>query len=337
MKEKSGKIKKIVLLACVSMAFHFPFSTFHMLQAQDIHFSMLDLDPLLFNPAYSGFFDGTGRFGVVYRNQWASVSTPFQTVTATAEFSLMRSTRNRNGLSAGLWVSADRAGSIDYGATTVSAIASWYQALGNGDNLISLGLEAGMGQVGFNLNNISLGDGSETFPATSAFFPTFGAGVAWFSQWSDRFYTKAGFSMRNINEPDISYLATDNSRLARKWNLYARGEWRRWERISLLPVVGFQHQGTYSELVYGADVRWYVNERPSDYLVFSAGITGRHADAASINLALLWREWTFAFSYDANISRLAEASHTLGAFELGVLYMIGKKDRKHSALPCPII
>ena len=298
---------------------------------------MLDLDPLLFNPAYSGFFDGTGRFGMVYRNQWASVSTPFQTLTATAEVSLMRSKRNRNGISAGLWLTTDRAGSLDYGASAASAIVSYYQAVGDGSNLFSLGLEGGVGQVGFNLNDISLIDGTETFPSTHAFYPTLGAGAAWFCQWSDRLYTKAGFSMRNINEPDVSFLSTGGSRLARHWNLYLRGEWRTSALLGVLPVLGYQHQGAYSELVYGCDVRWYLNERPRDYLVLGAGLTGRHADAASINLAVMWHEWTFAFCYDANLSPLAEASHTLGAFEIGVLYMIGKKDKKHSALPCPII
>ena len=337
MKVENGKLLKIVMLVCVSFAFRFPSSTSHSLMAQDIHFSMLDLDPLLFNPAYSGFFDGTGRFGVVYRNQWASVSTPFQTVTATAELSVMRSARNRNGLSAGLWLSTDRAGTLDYGASTASAILSFYQALGDGSNLLSLGVEGGVGQVGFNPNNIELPDGTEPFPSTHAFYPTLGAGVAWFRQWSDILYTKAGFSLRNINEPDVSYLETGDSRLARRWNLYLRGEWRTGNMLGVLPVVGYQHQGAFSELVYGCDVRWYLNERPRDYLVLSAGVIGRHADAASVNLAVLWHEWTFAFSYDANLSKLAEASHTLGAFELGVMYMIGKKDKRKSALPCPII
>ena len=307
------------------------------LHAQDLHFSMLDLDPLLFNPAYSGFFDGTGRFGVVYRNQWASVSTPFQTVTATAELSIMRSKRNGNGLSGGLWLSTDRAGALDYGASTACAIVSYFQSLGNGDNLVSLALEGGVGQVGFNPNNLTLSEGTESFRSTHAFYPTLGAGTAWFCEWSPILYTKAGFSIRNINNPEISYLATGSSRLARHWNLYLRGEWRAWPQWGIMPVAGFQHQGAYSELVYGADVRWYANERPADYLVFSAGVTARHADAASINLAVLWREWTFAFSYDANLSQLAEASHTLGAFELGVIYMIGKKDKSKRALPCPII
>ena len=34
MKEKSAKIQKIVMLACVSIALHFPLSTFHSLRAQ---------------------------------------------------------------------------------------------------------------------------------------------------------------------------------------------------------------------------------------------------------------------------------------------------------------
>lgn len=307
------------------------------LHAQDIHFSMLDLDPLLFNPAYAGFFDGTGRFGAIYRNQWASVSVPFQTLTATAEVSLMRNSRNRNGLNGSLWVTDDRAGTLGYGATSASAIVSWFQAIGNGDNLVSVALEGGVGQTGFRTEDIAMDDATESFRRTQVLYPTLGAGVAWFCQWTETFYTKAGFSMRNINRPDISYLETSDSRLMPRWNLYVRAEWRGWPQWSLLPVAGYQHQDLFSELVYGCDVRWYVNESPRDYLAFSAGLLARHSDAAAISLAVLWHEWTFALSYDANLSKLAEASHTLGAFELGVLYMIQKKDKKKSALPCPII
>lgn len=307
--------------------------------AQDIHFSMLDLDPLLFNPAYSGFFEGKARFGVVYRNQWASVSTPFQTISATAEFSLMRSKRNHNGLSGGLWVSNDRAGTLGYGATSASAIVSYFQAVGNGDNLLSFALEGGVGQVGFSTEDISMADGTETFDREKALYPTLGAGAAWFSQHTDEFYTKVGLSARNINQPDISHLGMSDTRLSLRWNLYARGEWRHWGAWSVLPVVGFQHQSNYSELVYGCDIKWYFNERPLNYLAFSAGLLGRHGDAAAVNMAVEWRTWVFAFSYDANLSRLAEASHTLGAFELGVIYKINNKEGvyRKQALPCPII
>lgn len=325
------------MLACVSIAFHFPLSTFNSLRAQDIHFSMLDLDPLLFNPAYSGFFDGTMRFGVVYRNQWASVTAPFQTVSATAEFGLVRSKRSMTGVSAGLWLSNDRAGTLSYGSTSASAIVSLYKGLGNGDNILSAGIEAGIGQVGFDEENLALTEGSESFARTHALYPTMGAGVAWYCQLNEVFYTKLGLSARNLNEPDISHLGmTDDARLSRRYNIYGRAEWRFTSAWGLLPLVGYQRQRAFKELVYGCDVRWYVRETPRDYLAFGAGVIGRHGDAAAVNLAVMWHDWTFAFSYDANLSQLAAASHTLGAFEVGVVYMVTKKDKRTQALPCPI-
>ena len=335
------KRKKFIKLLLIALAIHSPLLQGEglgvRLWAQDIHFSMLDLDPLLFNPAYSGFFDGEGRFGVIYRNQWASVSTPFQTISATAEWSLMQSRRNHNGLSMGLWVSADRAGTLDYGSTSASAILSYYQRIANDNNLISVAAEIGVGQAGFSPENIILQDGMESFVREKTLYPTLGTGLAWFHQLSDETYTKIGLSTRNLNEPNISYLGMDDTRLSRRYNLYGRAEWRGWQRVSLLPVVGFQYQKGFSELVYGCDVKWYLNERPRHYLALSAGLLGRHGDAAALNLSVEWQAWTFAISYDANLSKLAEASHTLGAFEIGIIYKLTKHDRRHSALPCPII
>lgn len=299
---------------------------------------MLDLDPMLFNPAYSGFFDGTGRYGVVYRNQWASVSKPFQTISATAEISLMRSNRSMNGLNAGIWLTADREGSLSYGTTAAAAVLSYFQSLDDGgNNILSVAAEVGGGQVGFSTENIDMAEAGEQFDRTHAFYPTLGAGVAWFHQLNSELYTKIGISGRNLNEPDISYTGMDDARLLRRWNAYLRAEWRMAGGWSVMPVAGYQRQGSFSEFVYGCDVRYYMRETSRDYLALSAGLLARHADALALNVAVLWHEWTFAFSYDANISQLASASHTIGAFELGVIYMIAKKDTRHRALPCPII
>ena len=299
---------------------------------------MLDLDPMLFNPAYSGFFDGTGRFGVVYRNQWATVSKPFQTLSATAEFSLMRSNRTMNGLSAGVCISTDHEGTLSYGSTSAVLVMSYFQSLDrNGNNILSAAVEAGGGQIGFSTEGIEMDDPSEQFGRTRASYPTLGAGVAWFWQVNDVLYTKAGVAMRNINEPDISYLGVSDVRLARRLTAYARAEWRAAPQWGVLPVLGFQQQGNFRGLVYGCDARWYLRGSQRDYLAFSAGLLGRLGDAMAVNMAVLWRDWIFAFSYDANLSKLAAASHTIGAFELGVVYMIRKKDHRTSALPCPIL
>lgn len=308
------------------------------LRGQDIHFSQLDVNPLLFNPAYAGFFDAMGRFGVAYRNQWASVSTPFQTITLTGEWNVFRSRKNYNSISVGGWISTDRAGTLGYGSTTASAIGSFFfSPTRDNDNFVSVAIEAGVGQSGFSTQNIELSESSESFSRTQAIYPLLGVGAAWFRQMSDVFYTKLGLSVRNINQPDISYSGFYDSRLARKYNIYARAEWRATSQFGILPVVGWQRQSQFSELLYGCDVRWYVRESSRDYLAFDAGVIGRHADAAAINLAVEWLSWIFAFSYDINISTLASASHTIGAFEIGVVYKVIKQDPRKRALPCPII
>ena len=336
--EKNISQKIIRLAFCASLIFNFQFSIFNCAQAQDLHFSQLDINPLLFNPAYSGFFDGQGRFGIAYRNQWASVSVPFQTFSATAEWTISRSQRDHSCWSAGLWLSNDRAGSLSYGATSVSGILSYFWSLnGRNDHFLSLALEGGVGQVGFSSDGIALPETDEAFERTRALTPVLGAGVAWFRQWSDVFYLKAGLSVRNINEPDFSFLGMSDTRLSRKYNFYMRAEWRMMDRVGLLPVVGYQRQNSFNELVYGCDVKWYLREETRNYLAFSAGLLGRHGDAAAITLAVDWQSWTFAFSYDANLSKLATASHTLGAFEIGIVYRLLRKNSRQRAIPCPII
>ena len=299
---------------------------------------MLDLDPMLFNPAYSGFFDGRGRYGVVYRNQWATVSAPFQTLSATAEVSLVRSNRSMSGLSTGLCITTDHEGSLNYGSTSAVLVLSYFQSLNrSGSHILSAAVEAGGGQTGFSTDGIEMGDPSEQFERTNVTYPTLGAGMAWFWQVNDILYTKTGFALRNINEPDISYLGFSDTRLARRLTAYTRAEWRAAPQWGILPLLGFQHQGQFNELVIGCNTRWYLRESQQDYFALDAGLITRLGDALAVNIAVLWHDWTFAFSYDANISKLAAASHTIGAFEVGIVYMIHKKDYRNRALPCPII
>ena len=49
--------------------------------AQDIHFSQVNMTPLLLNPAQAGA-EASMRGTVNYRNQWSSVTSPFVTIAA---------------------------------------------------------------------------------------------------------------------------------------------------------------------------------------------------------------------------------------------------------------
>ncbi len=338
MKDENGKSENRPAQKLCVLFFIFHFLFVIPANAQDLHFSQIDINPVLFNPAYCGFFDGDGRFGAVYRNQWATVTKPFQTFAATAELPIGRGRGNTSGFNAGAVFAADRAGTLNYGTTSIQAIASYFFSLtGRNDNFLSFALQGGFCQIGFDEDNISLPETGESFNQNKVGFFTFGAGVAWFRQLSDELSLKIGLAALNLNQPSTSYFGDVSTRLSRRFNLYARGEWQRWSAVSLMPVVGYQRQGEYNELLYGVDVRWYLVDSPRNYLALTGGIMMRHADAAVVTLALERGPFTFALSYDANVSRLAAASHTIGSFELGVVYRIVKPQARYRQLPCPII
>ena len=56
------------------------------IEAQDPHFSQFFEAPLLRNPSLAGLFAGDIRVQMVYRNQWASVTTPYQTGSFNGEY-----------------------------------------------------------------------------------------------------------------------------------------------------------------------------------------------------------------------------------------------------------
>ena len=304
-------------------------------RAQDIHFSQVDANPLLLNPAYAGFYDGAGRFGVIYRNQWASVSTPFQTFALTGEMALWRNTTSSRGFSVGASLFSDHAGTLHYGTTSAHLSLAYYHALNRqANNFLSVGLEGGFAQSGFDPSHAEMEDPSDQFLTLLRNYPLLSAGIAWYWQPSGDFHTKLGLSIRNINQPDISYMQLDNVRLLRRYSLFARAEYRHWQTWSLMPVLLLQLQGQHRELVYGADLKWYLVENGRHQVSLRSGLAYRHADAIIANLLIEYDAFLFNFCYDANISGLATASNTIGAFEIGMVYRMPKTSKKTKALKC---
>ena len=307
-------------------------------QAQDIHFSQVDIDPILSNPSYTGFFDGSGRFGLAYRNQWASVTNAFQTLTASAEVALTRRRYQRDGLNIGVYLYRDVEGELRYGTNLASASLSYFVAVSGDRHFISVGLEGGYGQLGFDLTEARFEESGDDIASRRVIFPTIGAGMAWFYNPSDNFYTKVGIAAHNINRPNISFMGVDDTYREPRFNVYWRSELRQWATFSLLPIVAAQHQHNYNELLMGMDAKWYISESRTLRLAFTAGLYYRWRDALMLPLSVEYNAFIFALCYDANLSKLTPASKSVGSFELQTVYLINpQKTVKRKALPCPII
>lgn len=306
------------------------------LRAQDIHFSQVDADPMLLNPAYAGFFDGMGRFGMIYRNQWATISAPFQTTGVTGEMAIWRSNNRQRGLSMGGTFFNDHAGALHYGTTSGHLSLAFFTSISRyGNNILSLGIDGGWAQSGFNPNNASMEDPAETFDVHKVNYPLLCLGLAWYYQPTSDLHTKVGLSVRNLNRPNISYSGMLDTYLEPRYSLFARAEWRHWEMFSLMPTLLFQAQGQYRELLYGADVKWYLVEGGQNQMSLRTGLAVRHADALIANLMIEYNAFVFTFCYDANISDLIAASGGVGALELGLVYRLSKGTRKKMKIKCP--
>lgn len=304
--------------------------------AQDLHFSQVDADPLLLNPAYAGFFNGTGRFGVIYRNQWASVSIPYETFAFTGEWALHHSDTKQQGLSMGLSLFSDHAGTLNYGTTSAHLSAAYFTALDrNGSNNLSVGLDLGYAISGFDPSQAEMTDPQESFDVNQTQYPLLGLGLAWYYQPTSIFHTKVGISVRNINRPNISYLQASDIYLERRYSLFARAEYRCWQSASVLPVLMMQHQGVYNEILYGADLKWYLSESSAHEVSLRGGFSIRHRDALIANFIMEYDALIMSFCYDANISQLSAASRYIGAFEIGLVYRVPQLTKKIKALKCP--
>lgn len=307
--------------------------------AQDVHFSQMDFNPLLLNPAYSGFIDGGARLDAAYRTQWASVSHPFQTFALTADGLVLRDRYRRNGLGLGGMFYRDKAGTLDYGTTSAVAMAAYNRALDwSGIHHLSLGLSLGYHQLGYDVSQVTLYDEGEQLTQQQRHYLTVGAGVAWSCEADEAWWLRVGLAAHNLNRPSLALLEGDDSRLATRWLLSARWGRMLGDHWMVSPVLQAQWQQGNSELCYGADVRWLHGDDDAHRLVLGAGVALRHADAVIFSVTAEYNALQMILCYDANTSTLSEASSGYGAVELGIGYrFVKQRTQRRKAMPCPIM
>src|ERR1700748_3535699 len=75
----------------------------------DIHFSQFYETSILRNPALTGVFNDDYKLGVYYRNQWSSITNPYNTVLVSAESHVQVRETSEDFFSFGVLGYADKA------------------------------------------------------------------------------------------------------------------------------------------------------------------------------------------------------------------------------------
>ncbi|MCB0514615.1 MAG: PorP/SprF family type IX secretion system membrane protein [Chitinophagales bacterium] len=319
--------------------------------AQDLHYTQFYAAPLQYNPANTGNFNGSYRVGAILRSQWASVTVPYQTVSAYSDFALVQDEYANNWIGLGLHVSMDRAGDGILQTFNASGNVAFHKDLSAGI-YISLGGSFGYTQKSIDFSKLRFNSQwNETYfdielPSNESYdYETRGnldvaAGVALTFELSEDLILNVGSALLHVNEPIESFYFTDNLHGNNRRNTrlvsYLNAEYHLNDYFYLQPGVFFGSERKARELMLGSNAV-FVLQTGTAYQKGSqvwAGLWYRNKDAIAPVLGYAWGTTRALFSYDINISNLNIASNYRGGGELSIQH-IGGFRQKEGRLHCP--
>lgn len=303
---------------------------------QDIHFSQFYETSMLRNPALTGIYNGDYRLGVMYRNQWSSVSAPFQTATATGEIKKQVG-ESQDFIGIGLLGFFDRTGSINLSTLSGNASISYNRSLNEEHStFLSVGLMGGYLQRNYDPSKITLGSqytpgkgfdpslpAGEQFPNPKMSQMDLGLGVNYTSNTGadNKTNYSVGLAAYHLTKPENNFYGNiAGVRQDMRFNLNASSNWLITEMWSAQALGNVMLQGKYNEIIVGGMAgRKSAETASEDVLILYAGLMYRWNDALIPVIKIDFNDFTLGMSYDMNVSKLRSASGLRGGFEISII------------------
>lgn len=321
--------------------------------AQDTHFSQFYETSILRNPSLTGIYNGDYRFGVMYRNQWSSISAPFQTAVAWAELKKQVGETD-DFMGFGVLGFFDRTGSINL--TSVSGCASFsYNKNINRDRstFLSFGAMAGYLQRSYDPGKMTLGNqfipgigflpsnpSGETFTGNKTNRMNIGVGINYTSNTADENTNySVGLAAYHLTRPESNfYSGGDASTENIRWNAHANFNRIIDEVWSSQLQANVMLQGGHREIIVGGLVGRKSQEGEySNTVILYGGLMYRVQDAFIPIVKLDYNDFTIGVSYDLNVSKLRAASNIRGGFEISMIKtgLLSDPQRGFNKTVCP--
>lgn len=334
----------VLLVACVlqSTAVH----------AQDVHFSQTDVSPLTLNPALAGAnasFQGIA----MYRGQYGSFASPFQTFFASIDGRLTAALKNSNGvLGAGLVFFNDRMGDGYFTQSNIGFNFS-YSLKVSRFSRVALGLNSTFGQCVTNpasgqwgsqydgtTFNPTLPNGEPFYEQNFSYFDLGVGGVYSFQTDIGKITNEAdkgfnvGFAAYHVNNPRYSFYNSSIQTLPVRYAGFVNANIGISATNGILqPAIYYQRQRKSNELLYGVSYKQIIRKASWETdnikeIAFSLGIFSRLKDAIVVRSSIFYGPFSAGFAYDINVSRLSLVSNFKGGFETFVRYNLDNINRK---------
>lgn len=315
------------------------------LQAQDLHFSHFYQAPLQLNPALTGFFDGDLRIGGNYRNQWQSITEPYQTFSVWGDYNYQWQSKTQ--LSIGLVTLRDQAG--DGNLTTNKGFLSGAIHHQFNEN-IGLGLGVGVGFIqksldfsqlifdnqwtttGFDLNRPT----NELMGEQNLNYTDFQAGLLLEARPNRDLMWYAGAAVLHANQPRESFYDIEN-RVGLRPVAHVGALFRLNDTWHLEPAALYMRQKGAQEFMAGFNVGYTLPnplEEETPTILF-AGAWWRGTGNAIPTVGIEYKRIRGLLTYDFQVGQLQTASQGRGGMELSVVYIMQKEKRPgRIVIPC---
>jgi len=308
-----------------------------LLLSQDFSFSQFYEMPMLRNPALSGIFNGDIRVSSVYRNQWGSISVPFQTRAIGVEYKKSINEQSNSYYTLGLQMTYDKAGDLALKGTQILPVITYHQSLSNNnDTYLSGSFMLGRVQSNFDPSKAMLDDqfvngsyspgnvSSQTFTNTGRSYTDMSAGLVFSSNYGEdsRFYI--GTALYHLNKPKLNFFDNDaNVSQAPKVVFNAGLSTPVTERSQIIAYVDYYQQAGNKQLfggmLYESSITSYLDD--ADNIKLSFGTFYRWNDALIPAFKIQAFKLMLGLSYDINVSQLRTASQLRGGMEITLSFL----------------
>jgi type IX secretion system PorP/SprF family membrane protein len=303
-------------------------SLFESVYSQDYHFSQINRNTMLYNPAATGMFNGYERFSVSHRNQWIGAGTQFMTSLASGEFTIGKGIRDEKSyVGIGVLLLNDIGGDSRFGNKTGAINFAGIVPL-NKQNFISAGIQTAFTNRSADLSRVtflSQWNGTIIDPTISSgeenSMTSFGyldasAGINYkYGQKQQKvvrenaFSVESGIAFFHINRPKLRYNAITTDKLDIKFVFNSKITYTVSSRAALDLCYLQARQGKHNEVVGGLYYKTLVTEgskitktKQDSYLGFGAFYQSSGVLIPGVSLEL--GGFKFGVSYDMLLTKL---------------------------------
>ncbi len=348
--KKMNSLQRIIVAVIVLFSLTKSFS-------QDFHYSLINNQPLVLNPALTGVFDFDFkhkdlRLSSLYRQQWTTVASnyiatpkPYHTTSFSAD-GLVKRHKYIHGdyVGVGFSLAHDQAGDLKFKSQQANVSVSYNKSLnGKRTRFLTLGFQGGIVNRSVDYTNgyfdnqwtgvefnPSLSTG-ESFPTESYNFADLSTGLVYeqFDEGQPKFMV--GLAYFHFNNPRQYFYDESNAKLRQKFVFHGLLDYPISIKKAFVSHLVYSTQNNTNKLNVGTyyKVKKIEDKVTKQSVQVGGGVrmTGNHArfagfDAVYVGLKVTKGSLLWGVSYDTNTSKLISATNSVGAFELSLIYYL---------------